>query len=243
MCQYINILWYGNDHTKIYFKLFLSINDDPTIGYIENDKSGTVPHYIDTTNNINLKPGAYLVNFAHCFINYIGFNRSRLEDDSYLIFKGVAGNEIRTKLWLYYLLMKGKSWYANFGYRPGHSFQLSISGYEMTLEDFKNIKLREISGCLIKVLTMNDEMISNDLMENSRIVVDIIGTSDETIGQYCKNHSLEEYSCLINKLIQSMYNKRIHDLQFFWIEIYNKLFLTNVIQINNDVKNSFVKLQ
>src|SRR5579864_7935219 len=41
-CQYIYIILYNTDQSKTYLKIYLSISDEPTIKYIENDHSGII---------------------------------------------------------------------------------------------------------------------------------------------------------------------------------------------------------
>ena len=203
--QFINIVCYNNDQTKTYLKIFLSIIDEPTIKYIENDRSGFIPSYCD--EKISLKPGEYLINISHCLLAFIGFNRVRLDDDSCLVTKNNNGEEIRTKLWLYYLLKNGKSWYSKFGYEPGNS---SIQEYNMLIADVRKLKLQEISACLKQMLAANNKCyLDTSLVEISGKIVALIGQTDETLYQYTNNHSLEKFTCLTNNLTQSMYSKNV----------------------------------
>ena len=255
--QFINILYYNSDQTKIYLKLYLSINDDPTIKYIENDHSGNIPSYHN--NNINLKPGEYLINFSHCLLSYIGFERTRLDDDSYLITINSQGNEIRTKLWLYYLLKYGKSWYSKFGYEPAN---INAHEYNMYIADVGNIKLDKISSCLNKVLSApNVNYFDPLLVDISQKIIELIGCSEKNIYEYTKNHSLEDFTNLTNNLSQSIFSREIsiqinndnssdnkgnkpqyYNLDFFWFQKYKKLLIGNVMQINNNIKKYFLQL-
>jgi hypothetical protein len=255
--QYIIIVYYNDDQTKTYLKLFLSVNDEPTIKYIENDRSGFVPCYTD--DKINLKPGEYLMHMAHCLLSYIGFTRIRLDDDSYLITKNTNGNEIRTKLWLYYLLKNGKSWYSKFGYAPGNC---SILEYNLLITDVKILKLKEISACLRQILSANNKKyLDNSLVEISEKIILIIGQSDHTLYDYTICHSLEEFTNLTNNLTQSIYSKNVtleikkemndsdlssedcdyeyYTLNFPWYHLIRKLLIANITQINNDIKNHY----
>jgi hypothetical protein len=203
--QFVNIIYYNNDQTKTYLKLFLSINDEPTIKYVENDHSGNIPSYHD--DNINMKPGEYLINFSHCLLSYIGFERIRLDDDSYLITTNSFGNEMRTKLWLYRLLCHGKSWYSKFGYEPGNT---SIHEYDLLITDVGNIKLCDILSCLKKLLeAANIKYFDQNLVQTSQKLVKLIDASNETIYQYTKNHTLEEFTDLTNNLTQSIFGRNV----------------------------------
>jgi hypothetical protein len=266
--QFINIVYYNTDQTKTYLKLFLSINDEPTIKYIENDRSGFVPCY--TNDKITLKPGEYLVHMAHCLLSYIGFNRIRLDDDSYLITKNKNGDEIRTKLWLYYLLKNGKSWYSKFGYEPGNC---CILEYNLLIADVQLLKLQEISACLQQILaTDNRQYLDNNLVETSEKIVSLIGKSEHTLYGYTINHCLEEFTNLTNNLMQSIYSKNVSiktkqlggsinnhticesdedsdcehhtytTISFPWYHKIKKLLIANITQVNNDINHHFYYL-
>lgn len=242
--QYINICFYNGDQTKTYLKLFLSINDDPIIKYVENDKSGTVPSY--SNNTILLKPGEYLVNFSHCFFNYLGFSRVRLDDDSVLIMYDNEGAEIRIKLWLYLLLTKGKSWYAKFGYEPCNS-----SDYSMKINDVRNINLVSVRDHLKNILLRTnfndlDEMLTNAIKELFTILENCNGTLED----YVKNNDIIKAGILLNKLYQSIYSKKFYIMNeddsetmitFDWFNKFHDLFHINACQINNNISNWFVK--
>ena len=231
--QYINIVYYNKDQTITYLKIFLSINDDPIIKYIHNDKSGAVPSYKE------LKPGGYLMNFAHCLLSYIGFTRIRLDDDSYLITKDLSGIDIRTKLWLYSLLTKGKSWYAKYGYVPSNT---NMSELNMAIADVQNLKLDEISLCLQKILSINDK----NLINLSQSIIDLIGSSQETLIEYTVNHTLHDFTILTNYLTQSIFERKItidnEHVDFYWYVKYKRLLVSNVMQVNNDIQNHYRKL-
>jgi len=203
--QFINVVYYNNDQTKTYLKFFLSINDDPTIKYVENDHSGIIPSYQD--KNIKLKPGEYLINLCHCLATFIGFYRIRLDDDSYLITKDTTGNEMRTKLWLYYLITKGKSWYAKFGYEPGNS---NVHEYLNNISDARNIRLDSVCLCLKKILfAPNKDYLDDVLVTSAEKIVDLIGLSNETLHEYTTNHTLEEFTDLTNNLTQSIFARSV----------------------------------
>ncbi|AYV85462.1 MAG: putative ORFan [Satyrvirus sp.] len=248
--QYINIILYNDDQSKTYLKLFLSINDDPTIKYIENDRSNYVPSYHD--KNIDLKPGEYLVHFCHQFITYIGFPRTRLDDDSYLITTDFSGNKIKTKLWLYLLVTKGKSWYAKFGYEPGNC---NINEYMMKISDVQFIKLGDVAEQLKTIQNASKKQyFDKSFLEICQNLVEIIGESNETLVEYAKNHSLEEFTLLTHNLTQSVFSRKnyieissvvefVKFVEFKWFEKCRQLFFANVSQINNNVKNHFYKLK
>lgn len=258
MQQYINFVYYNKDQSKSYLKLFLSINDEPTIKYIENDKSGAVPSYTDNNNNnniLNLKPGEYLINFSHCLMSYIGFNRMRLDDESCLITKDALGIDVRTKLWLYLLLTKKRSWYAKFGYIPAN---VSVCEYNMAIIDVQNIKLNEVSDCLKKIsIALNKRNLDTNLVENSQFLIDLIGPSNETLIEYTLNHTLHEFTDLTNRLTQSIYGRTFmvqlpntdlspainyQSINFPWFDKYKKLLVANTMQINNNIGDYFHKL-
>lgn len=244
--QFIYIIFYNEDHSKYYLKIFINISDGAIIKYIENDRSGYIPSY--SSDKISLKPGEYLVHFSHRLLSYIGFNRVTLEDESYLITRDSNGNEMRTKLWLWYLIFKGKSWYGKFGYEPGNC---SITEYHNALSDVKLIKLNDVTNCLMNIINEpNKNLIDPHLLNISEKIIKLIGDSDETLGQYASSHTLEDFTNLTNYLSQSIYNKQIYLQQiensdndesiikhqyiaFPWFEKYKKLLVANVIQVNN----------
>lgn len=259
--QFINIVFYNHNQSKTYLKLFLSIIDEPTIKYIENDHSGVVPSYSD--EKIKLKPGEYLINFSHCFMSYIGFKRVRLDDDSYLVTKKSIDDdkEMRTKLWLYSLVSKGRSWYAKFGYEPGNS---NIHEYDLLVSDVRNINLGEVSMRLSKLISApNKDDFDPALLDFSSSLVKIIGSFNKSLREYTIEHTLEEFTVLTNILTQSIFGKKIYILadsslskntnddidlsqysilEFPWYDQYKKLLIANIIQVNNNIMNYFYHL-
>jgi len=244
--QFINIIYYNNDQTNILLKLLLSINDDPTIKYVESDKSAI--------NHSVLKPGAYLINFAHCFFSFIGSTRSRLDDDSHLVRKLVGvgvgvgvdigiGVEIRIKLWLYHLITKGKSWYAKFGYEPTNS-----TDFELFIGDVQQIRLDKVIECLKKVIHSN-KILDPILTKVSNTIIEIVGDSTETLLEYTNNRTITDFALLTNNLTQSIYGKKTFEtsdeetiqLDFFWFDLCRNLFVLNVMQINNNIENHFLR--
>lgn len=202
--QYIYVYLYNSEQTKTYLKLYLSISDEPTIKYVENDHSNIVPTYSD--NNITLKGGAYLINFAHCFMHYIGFNRMRLDDDSYLMQTNSEGLVIKTKLWLYLLLTKGTSWYSKFGYQPANT---NINEYLLRISDMKKIRLDEVHSRLKDIINSpNVEYLDEHLVDSCHKLISIIGNSTQTLGEYTLTHSIYEFTDLTNHLTQSIFSKR-----------------------------------
>lgn len=245
--QYITLLCYNKDQTKTYLKILISINDEPTIKYVENDRSGFIPTF--SNKYISLKSGEYLINFSHCLLSYIGFDRIRLDDDSHLITVNQDGLEIKTKLWLYYLIKYGKSWYSKFGYQPTNSTNYEL---QMILDDVRNIKLSEISICLKKFLSITNLNIFNDVMINiSQKMVNLIDISNQTLYEYTMSHHLEEFANLTNNMTQSCFSKNIEIivdnqlfvLEFPWFEKCRKLLIANVMQINNDIKQYYCQLE
>lgn len=250
--QFINIIFYNKDHSKYYLKISINMSDGAIIKKIENDYSGNVPSYSDEF--MKLKPGEYLVHFTHCFLTFIGFNRITLEDESYLISKDSAGNEMRTKLWLWYLITKGKSWYAKFGYEPANC---SLSEYHIMLADVKSIKLDTVLQSLTNIVNApNKHLLDQTLVENSKKIIDLIGSSSETLEQYTISHTLEEFTNLTNNLSQSVYSRKVYlqknedsdseesepkylDIVFPWYEKYKKLLVANVIQVNNNIRKFY----
>lgn len=178
--------------TKCGLYICLAYNDDPIIKWIESHPG--VPTYLSTGR------GEYLMNFAHCFLHFIGFTRVRLDDDSYL----TISTTIKLKLWLYLLLLTGRSWYSKFGYVP----TTPLLEYQLLISDIKSIKLNEIS---------------------------IVENSTQTLEEYIKSHSIEESAILLNTIFQSTFKS------FFWYEIYDKLLIANICQVNDTIDN-FVRL-
>lgn len=257
--QYINVFIYNATTEKYCLKIFLCISEGPSIKYIENDKSGYISSYSD--DRVNFKPGGYLMNFAHRFLNHIGYQGNRLDDDSYLIIQGSNETEIKVKLWLYYLLTKEKSWYAKFGYVPANC---SDHEYVMKIRDVQNIKLNEVSQLLnLVVNSTNKYYIDKTIIETSERIIGIIGESTETLLEYTKSHNIFDFAKLVNNLFQSIYSKKIlikiaksnslkiksdsdsdsesmkdcetRSINFSWYDKYMSLFVANVCQVNNDI--------
>ena len=258
ICQFITIGLYNKENDKYHLKIFISINEEPNIKYIESDKTGYIPYYAYGTNII--KPGEYLVNFSHCLLNYIGYQRVRLDDDSYLIMRNIDDIEIRAKLWLYLLITKEKSWYSKFGYEPSNS---TTHEYSMKIKDVQHIRLNEVSNKL-KIITtaQNKYYINHTIIEISNLLLKIIGNSTQTLEEYTKSHTILEFANLTNNLFQSIYSKKINvniysqtnsgdndstvepisiqqELDFPWYEKYIKLFIGNVCQTNNNISKWF----
>ena len=209
-CQFIDIKYETQLSTEIKCNLhiYLSYNDDPIIRWIESNSS--VPTYLD------IGRGEYLMNFAHCFLNFIGFSRVRLDDDSYL---PLQQTNTKLKLWLYLLLTNGRSWYAKFGYVPSNTSALE---YQLLISDLKSIRLDKI------ISRLRQREIKSELDT-------IIGDSVQTLEEYTKSHSLEECAVMFNTMFQSTFKT------FFWYDIYYKLFLANICQ-TCDTINNFVQL-
>lgn len=236
LCQFLNIVYYNNDQTKSFLKLALSIADEPTVKYIENDHSGQIPSYRDTT--ISLKPGEYLIHLSHRILSYLDFNRVRLDDDSCLITKDEAGIEIRTKLWLYYLIKHGKSWYAKFGYEPN----TNRTEYITLINDVRSLKLTDICKCLRNIIgpypseqllpkenanvipvskskkkrdrkkraaNRSANTVSPTFIAISQDILSQLESCDETLYEYTMRCSLVEFTNLSNNLSQSIYAKSI----------------------------------
>lgn len=251
-CKYINIVYYNKDQTKTYLKIRLSMIDDPMITYIENDKNSVLPSYSD--DKISLKPGEFLIHFCHKLISYLGFNRIRLDDDSHLKTISKTGIEIKTKLWLYSLISKGKSWYEKFGYIQSNC---NNTEYQMKIMDMQNIKLDDVVSVLKNIINVqNKKYIENDLLEISQTLCQLIGPSKETLYEYTINHDLEDFTILTNYLTQDIFGRKINifstdslednenkytTIEFPWYNRYKELFIANVLQTNNDVNNSFYK--
>lgn len=242
--QFTDIIIYNNDQTKKYLRITLTINDDSTIKYIENDRTGTIPTINE--KNIILKPGEYLINFAHCFLSFVGLNRVRLDDDSLLIIKK-NDTEYRIKLWLYCLITKGKSWYSKFGYSPPN-----VNELEMTLNDIKNIDLGSVTEILGEIISYyldtNESVTNKHLVNVSKEIVQIIGSFTGTLENFTKSNSIELFSTLTNNLDQSVFAKKIFLdkksklIEFPWYQIINNLFMSNVCQINNNITTCFCSI-
>lgn len=244
--QFVDIVIYNDDQTKTYLRIALRINDEPTIKYIENDRSGKIPTI--QQENIKLKPGEYLINFAHCLLSFMGLNRVRLDDDSLLILRK-NDIEYKIKLWLYYLLTNGKSWYSKFGYGPCNSY---VSELEMTLNDVKKINLGEIINILNKIVTYHPESnkldLDGDLISISKKIIQIVGSYTDTLENFTKKYPIEMFSALTNNLSQSVFARKIfignesEPMEFPWYETIRNLFLFNVCQVNNNVTRCFFSL-
>jgi len=248
MQQHLTILLYNNDRSKIYLKLYLSACDEPILKYIENDRTGVVPSYED--DRITLTCGAYLVHFVHCLVSFIGFSRMRLDDDSHLVIKGTNGLDIRTKLWLYLLMTKGRSWYTKFGYEPSN---VALDTYTMCVTDMRNIKLDNVSKTLTKIKNAkNTHLLDPPLVSTVILLVDLIGNSTETLYEYTQTHSMEQFAHLTNNLTQSVFSKKYQIMDetsmidywitFPWYEIYTQLLVANVLQVNNNINDCFHRL-
>jgi hypothetical protein len=255
-CQYLNVVFYNTDQTKTYLKISISLLDCPYLKYIESDGSAFLPEYQDS--NIVLGKGEYLIHFAHRFINFIGHNTMRLDDDSYLIkatnpLTNPTDRVIKTKLWLYLLITKGRSWYKKFGYVPS---SVSFLEYDMIIEDVRQIRLNDIYKLVTKILDANnlsdcDINLKIQLEQIKSILLPLdLDNSIRTLFTYSKSASLEEFTELTNCLTQSvfgkqyvlMFDKMTEFVVFSWHELCNKLFIANVMQINNDISNSFYAL-
>lgn len=254
--QFINMVYYNSDQSKIYLKIFLSIADDPTIKYVENDKTGVVPGYSD--DNITMKPGEYLINFTHRLVSYIGFNKMRLDDDSYLIRLGPNGLEQRTKLWLYLLLSREKSWYAKFGYQA-----INSTDCDMALSDMKNLRMDDVCSTIKCVINASNKRDLNPiLLETCNILLTIIGDSCETLGEFTTNHTIDDFTNLTNNLTQSIFGRKVFvrqgpvelddddsgessddstytTIEFSWYEKYRRLQIANVMQINCNIADYY----
>lgn len=246
LAQYILIVLYNNlDVSKIYLKLRLAINDDPIIQYIENDHSGFINGY--SNNNIKLKPGECIINLVHCLLNFIGYSRVRLDDNSQLVRvnNNNLGSEQRTKLWLYLLLTKGKSWYSKFGYEPHSANQQEI---QLKINDIKAIKIDQIVSIIKSINMINNlEHINETLLSVSDNVYKLIGhIHNQTLGEYINECSLENFTILTNNLTQSVFSKKYiiaqSEVSFFWFDLFQQLFVLNVMQINNNISKYFYRI-
>jgi hypothetical protein len=208
--QFLDMKYYAGDNkSECNLHLVMTSNDDPMIKWIKADCN--VPSY--TNSKVNLGKGEYLMNFAHCFLSFVGFKRSRLDDDSYFFIGDNACPDFKLKLWLYLILTKGTSWYHKFGYVPSN---VALNEYQYLIENFKSIKLSKIISELPSLKT-------------------IIDNPKQTLEEYVKSHQLEQVAVLFNIIFQSKFATH------FWYQTYNKLFLANICQ-TNDAINNFVRL-
>ncbi len=239
----ITLLLYNVDRTKIYLNLCISMADDPMLIYIENDQTGYIPTYTDA--NVKLSGGAYLMNMCHCFLTYIGFDRMRLDDDSYLVVKNNVGDSIKTKLWLYLILTKGRNWYAKFGY-------ISINPDQpILIADVKNIRLDHIVDQLLQVMTLHQSgrLLDTSLITSTKDILSIIGEeniSGLTLETYAQTRPFIRTALLLNNLGQSVFTKPLqsgtHNICFTWAEPYHKLAIANIVQTNNNISNYVYRL-
>ena len=263
--QFIRVVFYNEDQTKFWLKLWLSITDDPIIQYVENDRSDSVPSF--ESSECKLKPGEYLVHLSHCFFAYLGFTRCRLDDDSYLVTFNRQGDEMRTRLWLYYIMMHGRSWYAKFNYSPA---TCSVSEYELLIRDARAIKLKDVIQDTKSILRQRDPGGDSDdeeegsgsprnkgaeLIECIRFKIareilpmtDVKRARDCTLEEFTRAHTLDQFSDLTNELLQSAFSRdpklNGKPYTFTWHETLERLRVVNTIQINNDVMRSFHKLE
>jgi hypothetical protein len=160
---------------KCHLHIAFEFNDDPMIKWIETN--GDIPTYIESS--IKLGKGEYLMNFAHCFLAFVGFKRSRLDDDSYL----VINDSTKIKLWLYLLVTKGLTWYHKFGYVPCNKSPLE---YQLAIKDIQSIQLDKV-------------------IASYKNFGDLIDDPNQTLSTYAQTHSLEQTAVLFNELFQSKY--------------------------------------
>ena len=212
--QHIGCVFYNNATTqeKKYLEIILSINDIPYLKYIENDKSDIIPTYQD--DHIQLGGGEYLMHFAHSLLFFIGYNNCRLDDDSHL----KLDVRLRIKLWLYLLIKNGKSWYRKFGYLPA---TVSVTEYNLIIEDMRKIKLMDIKESIMKVRELNR---LSELSELSKLsfgtLKDVLLLSvetlygllegcspTETIYDYIMNRDICASAVLLNEITQSVYSR------------------------------------
>ena len=78
----------------------------------------------------------------------------------------------------------------------------------------------------------------------SKAIIEIISKSDsETLEDFTKTQTLEMFGELTNYLTQSIYNRAIiidndyESLTFSWHAKISNLFVLNVSQVNNNIKN------
>lgn len=240
--QYITIVYYNHNQTKTFLKIALCINDEPTIKYIENDHSGSIPSFENV--QIKLKPGEYLMHFSHCFLSFIGFQRIRLDDDSHLIILDDEKHELVAKLWLYYIIKYGKSWYAKFGYEPGNC---SVTEFNLLVEDVRMINLWQVKKDLIEISEGTFQMkIDPHYISTSETITNLISLESGSLYEYTLNHPLHQFIKLTNAMSQSIFMKEItdgsHSLTFSWAILLDKLRIGNVLQINNDISKHYYKL-
>lgn len=249
--QYINISIYNPNTENFCLKIFLSITEQPIIKYIENDKTGFITGYND--EKIKLKTGEYLINFAHCFLSHIGYQRCRLDDDSYLIIENENGVKVKVKLWLYYLLIHEKSYYAKSGYNPANSTDYE---YLIRIRDVQNINLPEIKQKLEAVINSeNKHYLDKTLVETSQRITEIIKDFNGTLLQYTRGHDIITFAKLVNNLFQSIFSKKVmiknsknqdekyNQLDFPWYDKYMALFIANVCQVNNNIGNFYYRIE
>jgi hypothetical protein len=192
----------------------MTTTDDPIIKWIKANEN--VPTY--TNDNINLGRGEYLMNFAHCFLKFIGYKRIRLDDDSYLVINRETdlgdkdSTELKLKLWLYLILTKGCSWYRKFGYVPSNVSPLE---YQLAIKKIQSIKLNEV------------------ILANKNLEI-FIDDPTQTLTIYIQTHSLEQNAVFLNELFQSKYKS------YFWYAIYEKMFIANICQTNDELQ--FVRI-
>lgn len=210
----IHLLHYNCEQTKVYLKILISVSEDPMIKYIESDGSKIG----------SIKSGEYLMYLSHCLMTYLGFQRSRLDDDSRLI---LSGGKIRVKLWLYLLITQRKSWYSKFGYQASNCYP---SEWDIAIDDARSISLEEVVDTLRKCSKINY------LTQVSYFLVDFIGGSRQTLYQFTTTHPIEDFAILTNCLMQSVFEKR-GNLSFFWYDRLTKLRLANVLQVNHHVSD------
>lgn len=223
--QHIYILLYNEDRSKTHLKIYLSVVEDPMIKYIEKDTSGIY------SGCHGLKSGEFLINFAHCFVNFIGFNRMRLDDDSRV---GQA------KLWLFHLITKGKSWYSKFGYYPA-----GVSEYELQtrINGIQEIKLNEIMNTILLVIE-NEE--NPELCKIYSELKNCIENCEQTMEEYCKTHTIEEFATFTNLLFSRAFSKKYNvcerEVSFEWFSKLGQLHLGNIQQVNNCIGNFYLKI-
>ena len=239
-CQFINILYDNEDRSKNYLKIVLSINDEPTIKYVCSDKADHIKPYIN--GQVDIKPGAYLINFAHALLSFIGYDRTRLDDDSSLILNIDNDQIISAKLWLYCLLTKNCSFYHKFGYNASNVMPGEL---DLLITDAKNISLSKIVGCLCSknvdnsIKNSNNNSINNSTNNASSDIIEMVGDYDGTLYDYTMSHSIIEFAKLTNLLDQNIFDNDY----YFWYGILRKLYVANVCQTNNNIKNHFHRLK
>ena len=245
--KYVRII--DPDILKCYLYLFLSINDEPTIKWIENDHSIYTLTYSDS--KITLGGGEYLINFVHCLLSYIGYDRCRLDDDSYLVTKDSDGTETRCKLWLYLLLTKGKSWYHKFGYRPSSCTPIE---YDIALSDLQKMSFEVISSHLTRVQrATNKDLLDERLIEAVNHLALLVENKEGLVSVYlAETKESDIIISLLNALFDSFFSKTYYltevneweqtQISFPWYKPYCQMLLANMLQSNNNIKESFYKL-